>query len=496
MAPKKLNEYERKRLENIRRNDEMMASLKLQSMATRLSAASIKRQRSAPKPKRISPKKKPKNDNLVVVRRSLRTRGILPDSEGLDNDLVESPAKSPNSQTPPSKPSIPKMGPLSMSQAFLDEGSDRALIETILSIGKKSELGVDLGAETDGVRVCKEENLGVLRNSIKKEENEVGGSFSLYSMTLNPENVARVVQDRIMTLRFFPCSNSRIVVAGSKGGDVGFWNLDHQMEEEDGVYRYHTHSGPISGISIHRHCLSKVFTCCYDGYIRSMDVEKEIFDLIYSSDNTIYSFSQRSDDMKCLYFGEGRGDLNIWDERTGNCATQWTLHEDRINSIDFSSENPNIMATSSSDSTACIWDLRSIDADKPKPLKTVSHKRAVYSAYFSPSGKFLATTSFDDTVRVLSGDNFEETSWIPHNNQTGRWISPFKAIWGWDDSHIFIGNMKRGVDVISPAQRKTIFTLQSPHISAIPCRFDTHPYNVGMLAGATGGGQVYMWTGS
>lgn len=37
MAPQKLNDYERKRLENIRRNDEMMAALKLHSKATQLS---------------------------------------------------------------------------------------------------------------------------------------------------------------------------------------------------------------------------------------------------------------------------------------------------------------------------------------------------------------------------------------------------------------------------------------------------------------------------
>ena len=136
----------------------------------------------------------------------------------------------------------------------------------------------------------------------------------------------------------------------------------------------------------------QVFTSCYDGYIRLMDVEKEMFDLVHSSDYTIYSLSQRKDDMNSLYFGEGHGDLSIWDERTGSCVTQWTLHEDRINSLDFSSENPNIMATSSSDGTACIWDMRSIDADKPKTLKKVAHKRAVYSAYFSPSGKCLAST--------------------------------------------------------------------------------------------------------
>lgn len=69
-----------------------------------------------------------------------------------------------------------------------------------------------------------------------------------------------------------------------------------------------------------------------------------------------------------------------------------------------------------------------------------------------------------------------------------------RAIWGWDDEYVFIGNMKRGVDVISPVERRTVFTLQSPHMSAIPCRFDVHPFNVGMLAGATSGGQVYVWT--
>lgn len=53
--------------------------------------------------------------------------------------------------------------------------------------------------------------------------------------------------------------------------------------------------------------------------------------------------------------------------------------------------------------------------------------------------------------------------------------------------------MKRAVDVISRAYQKRVFVLQSPNISAIPCRFDAHPYDVGTLAGATSGGQVYMW---
>lgn len=70
---------------------------------------------------------------------------------------------------------------------------------------------------------------------------------------------------------------------------------------------------------------------------------------------------------------------------------QWKL---TINTISFNPQNPNIMATSSTDGTACIWDLRSTRSRKPKTLKTVSHGRAVNSAYFSPSGTSLATTRY------------------------------------------------------------------------------------------------------
>ena len=138
----------------------------------------------------------------------------------------------------------------------------------------------------------------------------------------------------------------------------------------------------------------QIFTSCYLGFIRLMDDKKEFFDLVHSSDDSIYSVSQRSDDVKCLYFSEGHGGLNIWDERIGKCSTQWNFHEHRINSIDINSKNYDIMATSSLDGTAYIWDLRSINVDQPKPLKEVSHNRAVQSAYFSPFGSSLAMTRY------------------------------------------------------------------------------------------------------
>jgi hypothetical protein len=74
------------------------------------------------------------------------------------------------------------------------------------------------------------------------------------------------------------------------------------------------------------------------------------------------------------------------------------------------------------------------------------------------------------------------------------WFYGSRAIWGWDDSYLFTGSDTRGVSVVSTAQKATVMTLESPLITAYPQKLVAHPYEVGMLAGGTSGGKVYIWT--
>ncbi|XP_059304230.1 uncharacterized protein LOC132056165 [Lycium ferocissimum] len=479
MAPEKLTEYERRRIENIKRNEEMLAALKIQSRVSELSAVT-KRPRAQSKSYQASPQKKQKSKSPVVLRRSLRTKGIPPDSStagGIKDDSDDLPDRiAPNKYSQPAPKKSPREPiPISMRDAYSGDFdvSNQRLIETIKDFSHKIDDGDD-----------------------RIEKRKASGTVHLESLRLEPDNIARVVPGRILNVRFFPTNNVRMVAVGNKFGNIGFWNVDAPQEDGDGIYLYHPHSGPVSGIVMDPFSASKMFTSCYDGFIRVMDIEKEMFDLAYLSEHPIFSISQWPHDMNSIYYGEGSGELGICDLRAGKSSVSWKLHEERINTIDFTSENCNIMATSSTDGSACIWDLRKVSAHKPKSLQTVRHKRAVHSAYFSPSGRFLATTSIDNTVGLLSGANYEDTSMVSHFNHTNRWISSFRGIWGWDDSYIYIGNMQRGVDVISVADKKLDFTLRSEHMTAIPCRFDAHQDKVGMLAGATSGGQVYIWTAS
>ncbi|KAK1324149.1 hypothetical protein QJS10_CPA02g01292 [Acorus calamus] len=124
-------------------------------------------------------------------------------------------------------------------------------------------------------------------------------------------------------------------------------------------------------------------------------------------------------------------------------------------------------------------------------------KRGSLSFTIVVFGKFAMRTALgaliDNRIGILSGDNFMDVSMIRHDNQTGRWLSSFRVIWGWDDSYVFVGNMKRAVDVISTV-KKTTKAMESPLMTAIPCRFAAHPYRHGTLASTTSGGQIYMWT--
>ncbi|KAL6506107.1 hypothetical protein OROHE_022636 [Orobanche hederae] len=568
----RMTEYERRRLENIKRNDQILAALKIHSRLDDLSAAAKRQSRAQSKSYKRSPVKKPKSESHLVLRRSLRSRGVPPDTtitRGLyDNINDKKPIKKTRDLNSNRKPPWGQ-GPLTMRDAYTSgDGLEQNLLG-ILSRLEKSMLDKVPCDPTDNLEKSKDietsrarqgflgaiivealqlkpENMGsdgrmteyverrlenIKRNNqmlaalkihsrlndlstadrqrtqsksykwspVKKptaEKRLCGGVVNVEALQLRAENIERLVQGRITSLKFYPTLNMQMVVVGNKYGGIGFWNINGKEDDGDGIYLFHPHPGSISGIVIDPFSISKIYTSCYDGFIRLMDVQREVFDMVYSGEHNIYSISLGAHDEKSLYFGEGKGKVNMWDVRAGKSLLSCNLHEDRINTIDFKPTNGHVMATSSKDGTACIWDLRRIAADKPTPLKTVCHKNAVNSAYFSPNGKYVATTSIDDRVGLLSGANYDSISMVYHYNQTDRCISTFRGIWGWDDSSIYIGNMNRGVDVISIRGKKLVATLESGLMSDIPCRFDVHPYNVGMLAGATSGGQVYVWTPS
>lgn len=194
---------------------------------------------------KIKPEKKSKAETPIVIRRSLRAQGFPPDyspETGLRDDnstglLVRTP-----DSTIPSKPSARDLGPLSMKDAYCCTASDKVLVDTIIDISRKSEVYPSVGS---------------VLGTDKREGDEIAESLNLGSLVLKPENTARVLPGKITNVQFFPSSFSKVIIVGDKYGNVGFWDMN---KYEEGIYLYHPHPAPISGISINQFCLSKVIS--------------------------------------------------------------------------------------------------------------------------------------------------------------------------------------------------------------------------------------------
>ena len=85
----------------------------------------------------------------------------------------------------------------------------------------------------------------------------------------------------------------------------------------------------------------------------------------------------------------------VWDPATGDCLRTLTGHTGSVRGVAFSPDG-RLLATTSDDATARVWDPATGDC-----LRTLTgHTGPVYGVAFSPDGRLLATASDDATARV------------------------------------------------------------------------------------------------
>ncbi|KAF7037249.1 hypothetical protein CFC21_047669 [Triticum aestivum] len=200
-------------------------------------------------------------------------------------------------------------------------------------------------------------------------------------MVLMRAHVRNVVPCSIESMRVLPLADRTVVAAGDKRGNIGYWDVDGVSEDADGVdgvvFSYWPHKCPVSAIVAHQAAPHKVYSSSHQGEICLMDFEKEKYSMVHLWERPVYSLCQAQNSARCLYFGDEKGGLTLFDEREGKVLTTWDVHEEKINSIDFHPEKPHMLATSSTDQTACIWDVRNIK----KPRDEFANEEPVEYAY-------------------------------------------------------------------------------------------------------------------
>lgn len=141
-----------------------------------------------------------------------------------------------------------------------------------------------------------------------------------------------------------------------------------------------------------------------------------------------------------------------------------------------------------------------LSSTKGKGLHRASyqHGKSCSAAYWDPWGRRILTTSYDDKLRSrstlqsheahpiqctdirsvwslnpdqfaqdapLSPTDFKPSKQIPHNCQTGRWLTILRAQWSLNMDyipHFTVGNMKRSLDVIAGTGDKIVSLWADP----------------------------------
>jgi WD40 repeat protein/serine/threonine protein kinase len=100
-----------------------------------------------------------------------------------------------------------------------------------------------------------------------------------------------------------------------------------------------------------------------------------------------------SRDGKLLATGTQKGDVQIWQARTGTVLREWHAHNEGAWTVAFSPDGRQL-ATGGFDGMINLWDVETVLQDKdPKPSLRLEPTRRVWSVAFSPDGKYLASGS-------------------------------------------------------------------------------------------------------
>lgn len=489
MSSENLSEYEKRRLENIRRNQQVLLELQVPTIGLDVEKGGHKLKSKSRKVIKI--------ESAPLVR---RTSSRLRD------------------------------GPVDDSINFIPiishvEGERKQRKKSTSRILFNPSVNIDAGTGSETIRLPAQ--MDYLLDTIYEWNNTFDNSTygdSKYTIK-NESSFVKVAQERIYTVAFHPMREKLLCHAGTKAGNLVFWDctdnfhddfkplIRSEMDKKSFTCHVQLHGGAIFAQKYDPRSPGHVlYTASYDNTMRSVDLsdgrcvtstsftyggcKSGLGEWICAMDHT--------PDGSSWFLSDSDGWLTSLDPRTGKDPHMTErLHEKKIGAISVSPMDPFILATGSLDRSIRIWDRRMLSSGNA--IYSVTQPKAVTAVSFNPHNReSLVSTCWDDTVRIWSQTTSQEPVLeheVKHNNQTGRWITPFRAFWDSkkDPNSIFgriiIGNMQHGLDCIDGKTGTVTSSYCEEYLTSQPAANAVHP-NYDVVASGNATGRIFIWTPS
>ena len=259
---------------------------------------------------------------------------------------------------------------------------------------------------------------------------------SLSRLSVAEDEVAKVTESRITSVWIHPATDKLLVGAGDKGGNLGIWDVRSTTTGNGGVFKFKPHVAGITKLHAYTNEPSKLYSVSADGTIRFLDLNKEAFVLGFTAPEGLFDISFNdahfASDGNTVFVGKTDGKIGLVDFRSKSANSyEWCFETQptKVQSVQQHPTDDNLLITAGSGAAGaiCIHDIRK--AGKTwTALKTLNeHTKSVNAAYCSPDGRYLVSVGQDSTIRTWK--NFisptENAIWTAtrHDNHTGRLVS-------------------------------------------------------------------------
>ena len=269
---------------------------------------------------------------------------------------------------------------------------------------------------------------------------------SCSSLSVTEELVAKVVPDRVFSLAIHPSPTLLLAAAGDKSGHVGLWDVLATSSPSHGVHLYQPHTRPVNTISWDMVNTNNIVSTSYDGTTRMLDTEKQEHVMIYGEKEFLdyggWTTCHAQASPHTFLVSQGTAGTVVQVDRREGWARPANTFKlfDRIapKSVSVHPLQTNLFITCNNKGGCFIFDTRNATNSSTKLMTPVceflGHSRSLSSCQFSSvTGNQVVTMSTDDKLRLFNTSFITETispqCQVKHNNQTGRWLTPFRASW-------------------------------------------------------------------
>lgn len=507
-----ISNYEKVRLENIRRNEMFLAELGVASMKQEAVASTrppISGKARAKKPATPTP--------IVPVRRSSRVT-----SEKLTSEIkaLQEAGKADEAEAK-QKELDDLLATKAASQSFAEEylagnsSSDRyeRLTEAVPLATTPNGDEVDVSQIRDAFYAARDD---LQRKAPQPSLSD--GAFA--ALSLHPDDVVKLTPQRMTSVALHPSASKLLAAGGDKTGALTLWDVDHADKAEGGgIYQYKPHVSNVTKLDFRP---TSLLSTSYDGTLRLLDLQHDVFSLLFTSPESLSDmyftdscYTQRGRE-DTLLIAKSDGHLALVDTRASSSVYQFDLqlYDSKIAAVDVHPIDEHVILTASSKSGIALHDLRRAKTTKSgaswKPTCHITpHSKSINGVQFAPSGDHFVSVSLDDTIKTWAynqGDVHQAAAFtIRHNNFTGRWLSTFKPAFDPKRPATFaMGSMlqPRRIEIYSiqstAAAKAKTFTvnleanLSGEYLASVNSRLAFHP-TINAVLGSNSSGKVHLF---